>query len=120
MKKLCDFKVIEDERGILTAFDKFDFFNTKRFYVIDCYENMWRGKHYHKIANQLISVIKGCIEVELYSKTSFKKFIMYPGDMFLQTPGYLFKFKSLEQLSRLIVLSDKEHDQSDYYTDFGE
>lgn len=118
MKKFCDFKVSEDDRGTLTAFDKFGEFSLKRFYVIECYEGKWRGKHYHKASTQLIGVIRGRIEVESISKSSSEKFEMLPGDLFLQTPGYFFKFQSLEPTSSLIVLCDKEHDQSDYFTNF--
>lgn len=117
MKKFCSFKVSEDDRGILTAFDKFGDFNLKRFYVIDCYEGKWRGNHYHKVSSQLISVIKGKIEVETISSNSFEKFEMLPGDMFLQIPGYFFKFCSLEKVSTILVLCDTEHDSSDYYTE---
>jgi dTDP-4-dehydrorhamnose 3,5-epimerase-like enzyme len=118
LKRSCDFKKIEDNRGLLVVFDKIQKFDLRRFYIIECNLGMWRGNHYHKDATQLIGVINGQIEVELISKESTEKFVMSPGDMFLQNPGFFFKFQSLDPSSSLIVLCDKEHNQSDYYTSF--
>lgn len=116
MKISCDYKTFEDDRGSLVAFDKFKNILLKRFYIIDCNEGLWRGDHYHKISTQIIGVIQGKLEVEISGDFPTQKFFLESGDMFEQSPGVRFKFRSVQGSSRLIVLCDREHDVEDYYT----
>jgi len=109
---------MSDNRGTLIVYDKFEKFDVKRFYIIECIENMWRGEHYHKSTTQLISVVKGRIEVSLIGRQTNESFEMSIGDMFLQLPYHFFTFRSLEPTSSILVLCDQEHDQLDYYTQF--
>ena len=116
LKRSCSFKTVEDDRGRLIAFDNFQSFSLKRFYVIDCNKGKWRGDHYHKVSTQLIGVIQGELEIEISGNCNNQAFSMKPGDMFEQAPGVRFKFRSVQETSRLIVLCDSSHDLGDYYT----
>lgn len=117
LKASCDFRVSKDDRGTLTAFDKFGSFDLKRFYVINCLKDKWRGSHYHKLSTQMILVIDGRLEVEITENGSKRIIEMLPGETFVQLPFVQFKFRSLEDNSSIIVLCDKEHDLSDYYSE---
>ena len=115
--KSANFSSHSDDRGTLIAFDKLDSFNVKRFYVVECTEGMRRGKHYHKIGKQLICLIEG--ELLAFVSKNEKKdfFVMKPGDTFYQETFCKFEFESKTKSSKLLVLCDTEHDQSDYYND---
>lgn len=117
MKASCDFRVSEDDRGTLVAFDNFGSFNLKRFYVISCYKNKWRGNHYHKLSTQMILVIDGHLKVEISENGNKRIIEMLPGETFLQLPFTQFKFCSISETSKIIVLCDREFDNADYYVE---
>lgn len=118
MKKSCDFKVFEDPRGKLTTFNSIEPMNVKRFYLIEPEVSFWRGKHYHKVSTQLISVLSGKLKCSVFWKDSpeeSNEFLMLPGDTYLQSPGLTFTFCSVEENTKLLVMCDTEFDSSDYY-----
>lgn len=110
------FKSLTDERGSLVVFDNLQEFSIKRFYIIDCLKDMWRGNHYHKNGKQLICVIEGLLEVKISTENSIATKILKPGDIFVQEPFCKFEFCSRDKSSKLIVLCDTIHDPADYYT----
>lgn len=115
MKKLHNFKKVEDQRGSLSAFDELSLFEVKRFYLIECNSGFWRGEHHHKKTVQQIFIIEGSVEVEIYEGGNIiDTFIMTPGESYLQLPFYKFRFRSKEGISKLLVLCDANHDQKDY------
>lgn len=107
-----------DERGSLLAVDKLPPFTVRRFYLIDCHQGMVRGDHYHKNGKQMICLLDGSLCVEDASKEETTSFVMNPGDSYIQDTYHKFRFYSATSMSRLIVLSETEHDHSDYYTDW--
>ena len=115
MKKSCNFKKVQDERGSLSAFDELSLFNVKRFYLIECNEGLWRGEHHHKKTSQNIFVVAGSLDVEIYKDgVMIDSFVMNEGESYLQIPFYKFRFKSREHVSKLLVLCDENHDKEDY------
>jgi len=118
LKKFCDFKISEDARGSITAFNSIEPVVTKRFFLIDCLRGQWRGDHYHKLTNQTVYVIEGEIEVRVTTPETKKSFLMGVGDSYLQCAYQKFEFMSVSNSSRLLVLCDREHDKKDYYTEF--
>lgn len=115
--KSVNFSTHTDDRGTLIAFDKLSPFNVKRFYVIECNEGMRRGKHYHKIGKQLICLIDGELLAITSKDEKREVFVMKPGDTFYQETFCKFEFESKTKSSKLLVLCDTEHDQSDYYNE---
>jgi mannose-6-phosphate isomerase-like protein (cupin superfamily) len=117
-KKLNSHKIVQDDRGVLTAIDGLQSFQTKRFYLIECFKDKWRGEHYHKKCSQLICVLSGRINVKLNEGGKKSEFVMEEGDTYLQLPNCKFAFSSIEDISRIIVLCDMHHDPEEYV--FGE
>jgi dTDP-4-dehydrorhamnose 3,5-epimerase-like enzyme len=118
MNVSSDYKFVKDERGELISIDSLPQFNVKRIFYIDCLQGMQRGKHFHKKGNQLVCLVSGEIEVNAVFRNKTDKFVMRPGDFFLQETFCMFQFKSLVEKSTLIVLCDTNFDQKDYFTNF--
>lgn len=110
-------KIIDEKRGNLFAFNKFQNFYFKRFYLIEPEQNIWRGKHFHKECTQLITVINGEITCKLINNQSeiISNFLLKEGQIFLQQPNFALCFKSNLKNTKILVFSNKEFDSNDYY-----
>ena len=115
MKKSCDVKVAIDERGSLIALDKLKPFELKRLYLIEPTVGQWRGKHYHKLCNQLICVLSGQLNCRLIKNNESLEFSLSAGETFLQKPYQAFTFVSSVENTKMLVLCSEEFDASDYY-----
>lgn len=115
LMKSYEYKRFEDDRGVLSAFNGLEGFNTKRFYIIECEKDKWRGDHYHKFSTQLITVFEGILNVEITTKDEMLSTTMKSGDTFLQIPNCKFKFKSITKTSRLLIMCDSHFDEKDYF-----
>jgi hypothetical protein len=111
---------VSDNRGSLISIDKLPKFSIRRIYIIDCIHGMTRGDHFHKNGEQMICLLEGKLFVEDVMKDEIISFTMEPGDSYIQRVNHKFRFRSLEKTSKLIVLSDTEHDESDYYNTWRE
>jgi hypothetical protein len=66
----------------------------------------------------MIYVIEGEIEVRVSTSETDISFLMKAGDGYLQSVYQKFEFRSTNGSSRLLILSDREHDKEDYYVEF--
>lgn len=121
LKKFENYILAKDERGSLFALNKIENFNAKRIYLIEPKKGHWRGKHYHKLCTQLIAVMCGTIECKIIDENLKEKkdlIRMNAGDVYIQKPGITFSFSSIEENTKIVILSDHEFDSSDYYETF--
>jgi dTDP-4-dehydrorhamnose 3,5-epimerase-like enzyme len=117
-QKLNPNKISLDERGSLFAVNSLSEFKLKRLYLIEPTVGHWRGKHYHKESTQLIVVLNGEIECKIFdldNQQNVNNFFMSTGCSFEQNPGITFSFRSKEQNTKILVLSNTELNESDYY-----
>jgi hypothetical protein len=109
----------QDERGSLFAINEIPLaFETKRLYLIEPTPGFWRGKHYHKLSNQMICVVSGRIECKTFNyfdSNNKAEFEMSQGNVYLQLPGITFTFNAITDKTKIIVLSDTLHDPNDYF-----
>jgi len=106
----------KDDRGEIFGFNNIEEFKTKRFFIIKCTKDHWRGKHYHKKVTQKIFLISGEIQIKIKSLDgNLLEETMQSGDHYTQSPGEQFEFCSLSEVSTLLVLCDLKHDKNDYF-----
>lgn len=116
LKKSLDFKKITDERGLLTVINQIPNFLVNRLYLIEPSLGMWRGNHYHKISQQTICVLEGNFECKVTKESQIETFQIKPGDIFFQEKNVIFEFCAITEVSKLLILCDKEFDKNDYYS----
>ena len=95
-------------------------FNLKRFFIIKCELPETRGKHAHKIGNQIMSVIKGKIEIQFFDGIDWTSFHLSDSSPAIFVPKGIWSVQKYDENSSLLVLADFDYDEEEYIRDFDE
>jgi dTDP-4-dehydrorhamnose 3,5-epimerase-like enzyme len=108
-----------DLRGDLTALDFIDLgLSPKRvFWVKNVPVGTIRGKHFHKLCNQLLVCMNGRIKVNIWLSdgTSISETLNQNDGIFLPIKHYV-EYVFLDTNSELLVLADQFFDPTDVFT----
>jgi dTDP-4-dehydrorhamnose 3,5-epimerase-like enzyme len=108
-----------DLRGELTALDFSDLgLNPKRvFWVRNVPVGTIRGKHFHKLCNQLLVCMNGRIKVNIWLSdgTSISETLKQNSGLFLPVNHFV-EYIFLDTNSELLVLADQFFDPTDVFT----
>ena len=111
--------VHSDLRGDLTALDFIDLgLNPRRvFWVRNVPVGTIRGKHFHKLCNQLLVCMNGRIRVNIWLSdgTSISETLNQNAGVFLPVNHFV-EYVFLDMNSELLVLADQFFDPQDVFT----
>ena len=106
-----------DNRGdiYISELNKIFKFKAERIFFINGKKNKTRGKHAHKLCNQLLFHISGKIEIIISDGYKKRKFTLSKNGEYILLPNKFWaeqKFLSIN--SRILVCCDKKYDKNDY------
>ena len=113
----------KERQGVLRVFESTDIpFSIKRvFTVLNLEEGSSRGKHAHKVCNQLISCVAGRIKLSCDDGFIRKEIEMTPMSQGILVPaGVWAEQLCLEKGSVIIVFCDQSYDEEDYINHYDE
>jgi dTDP-4-dehydrorhamnose 3,5-epimerase-like enzyme len=120
--KLIDFDIKGDERGSLVAFEENHNvpFDIKRvYYIFGTDKNMVRGKHAHKVLNQLLICTSGSCTILLDDGDKKKEFYLNNPRKGLYIEGLLWReMYNFTSDCVLMVLASDYYDEKDYIRDY--
>lgn len=113
----------QDFRGTLGVleFKKLPFVPRRIYWIFDSTDNASRGGHAHKLLKQAFVVLSGSVEIDIFrGPEKFSLSLVQQGSILILQPGYWRNFRLLTPESLLLVLCDREYDESDYIKDWQE
>lgn len=113
----------DTHRGILTVFELNEIpFVTKRvFTVLSSEAGVTRGKHAHKVCNQLICCLSGSVRVFCDDGLKKEEIEINPLSGAILVPaGVWSEQKYLQNLSMIAVFCDQSFNEADYIRDYDE
>ena len=104
--------------GII-EFNQLSFVPRRLYWINNFVPGAIRGNHAHKILKQVFIVINGHVKLELYRGDSKREMILHSdSDLLYLEPGTWRRFSSDDPGSVLLVLCDRQFDESDYLRDW--
>lgn len=93
-------------------------FEIRRFFTVAVEQLALRGNHAHLKCNQLILVIYGEIQFEIYDGKNFTQYLLTPSSGILHVPPGLWTVQKYLGKSQMIVMCDQVFDDNDYIRDW--
>ena len=96
------------------------FFKIKRIFIINCknFKKNIRGKHAHKIDEQIVTCPHGAIEFTVFDGFTKKKFIIKSPQKAIYVPKYIWtETKYLKKNTVVIVYSSQNYKEESYIRD---
>jgi hypothetical protein len=112
-----------DSKGTLgiVEFSDLDFTPARIYWISDVPPGCERGLHAHKKLSQLLCVLKGSVEIEIFSGQDKVTFNLDKNSRALQlAPGLWRILRNFSSDACVLVLCDLPYDESDYIRDFVE
>ena len=116
-----EIEYFKDFRGTLGVLDfsKLQFLPRRIYWITDTSENITRGAHAHKLLNQIFLVLSGSVIIDIFKGLEKQSFnLIAEGPILMLEPGYWRNIKLLTPDSLLLVLCDREYEESDYIRDW--
>lgn len=110
-------KKISDERGDIYISELNKIFNLKieRIFFVDGKKNKIRGKHAHKLCNQIIFYIDGKIQITISDGVSEKIITLSNVGEYIFLPNKFWsKQKFFNDKSRIMICCDRKYEKKDY------
>ena len=120
-KNILSPKLVSDSRGTLQelSFNSIDFL-VKRAYWITMIVGQPRGYHAHKKLLQILTVIKGQIDLELDDGVFKERITLRNGENILITQGVWRVITPISPKSVIVVFASDEFDEKDYIRSYDE
>ena len=112
-----EIEYFKDSRGTLGVldFNKLPFLPRRIYWITDTPENVTRGAHAHKLLNQVFLVLSGSVMIDTFKGLEKQSFnLIAEGPILMLEPGCWRDIKLLTPDSLLLVLCDREYEESDY------
>ena len=112
-----EIEYFKDSRGTLGVldFNKLPFLPRRIYWITDTPENVTRGAHAHKLLNQVFLVLSGSVMIDTFKGLEKQSFnLIAEGPVLMLEPGCWRDIKLLTPDSLLLVLCDREYEESDY------
>jgi len=112
-----EIEYFKDSRGTLGVldFNKLPFLPRRIYWIKDSPENVTRGAHAHKLLNQVFLVLSGSVMIDTFKGLEKQSFnLIAEGPVLMLEPGCWRDIKLLTPDSLLLVLCDREYEESDY------
>lgn len=112
-----EIEYFKDSRGTLGVldFNKLPFLPRRIYWITDSPENVTRGAHAHKLLNQVFLVLSGSVMIDTFKGLEKQSFnLIAEGPVLMLEPGCWRDIKLLTPDSLLLVLCDREYEESDY------
>ena len=111
-----------DPYGLLNIFDMNKVpFNVKRIFTVTSNSNLERGYHAHKKCQQLVSCLKGKINLILDDGNERELITLFPdGKAILIPNGVWAEQIYIEDASIIITFCDQSYDEDDYIRNYKE
>ena len=112
-----EIEYFKDSRGTLGVldFNKLPFLPRRVYWITDTPGNIARGAHAHKLLNQVFLVLSGSAMIDIFKGPEKQSFnLVAEGPILILEPGYWRNIKLLTPDSLLLVLCDREYEESDY------
>ena len=116
-----EIEYFKDFRGTLGVleFSKLPFFPRRIYWITNASENVTRGAHAHKSLNQIFVVLSGSVTIDLFKGLKKQSFdLVAEGAILNLEPGCWRNIKLSTPDSLLLVLCDREYEESDYIRDW--
>lgn len=102
-------------------FTTLDFVPARIYWLVDVPHGSERGHHAHKTLTQLICMLAGSVEVELFQGTTKTTFhLNQSSPALILKPGLWRVLKNFSQDACVLVLCDQPYDESDYIRNYKE
>ena len=121
-KIIINKKFIEQPRGRLSIATFSEFFQTKRFFIIDTVPaGETRGNHAHKTCTQIMSCLTGQIDILLDDGQTKNTVILKPESEVLIVPPGIWSTQTFKSdISILLVLADEDFNEDEYIRDYNQ
>lgn len=122
--EMVNLEVFGDARGSLIAVEANQNtpFEIKRmYYIFDTQPDCIRGKHAHKQLRQLLICMHGSVELHCEYQGTTSVFTLNRRDQGLLIEGLVWReMRHFSEGTVLVVLADRNYDESDYIRDYDE
>jgi hypothetical protein len=103
----------------IVEFSTLDFVPARMYWLFNVPSGHERGNHAHKTLNQLLIVVSGSVEIEIFEGATNKTFNLDQSSPALRLkPGLWRVLRNFSENASVVVLCDQAYDENDYIRDF--